>query len=67
MKTYKIKRQQKAGENYETMTIINRDTGEEIAEYRLTVGCEQSETLAMRRAIDKHLDNPGAGLGNYQW
>jgi hypothetical protein len=67
MKTYKINRQIKAGENYETMIISHRETGEQRAEYRLTPGSERQEITQMRRAIDEHLDNPGATLGNYQW
>jgi len=66
MKTYRIKRQDK-GEGYETMIISDRETGDKIAEYRLTPGCERAEIAAMRRAIDRHLDGPGATLGNYQW
>ena len=49
------------------MTIRNRETGEEIAEYRLTEGRERAEIAAMRRAIDRHMSAPGATLGNYQW
>ena len=67
MKAYTIKRQSKAGEGYESMVIRNRETGEDIAEYRLTPGCERSEIVSMRRAIDRHLDQPNATIGNYQW
>jgi len=67
MKEYTIKRQSKAGDGYESMVIRNRETGDEIAEYRLTPGCERAEIAAMRRAIDRHLDQPNATLGNYQW
>lgn len=67
MKDYRINRQSKAGEGYETMVISNRETGEHIAEYRLTPGCERSEIAAMRRAIDRHLAEPNGTLGNYQW
>jgi hypothetical protein len=67
MKTYKINRRQRDGEDYESMLISNRETGEQIAEYRLTAGCERSEIAQMRRAIDEHLDEPNGTLGNYQW
>jgi hypothetical protein len=67
MKIYKINQQHKTGDDYETMVIRNRETGEKIAEYRLTPGCERAEISAMRRTIDKHLSLPGNGLGNYQW
>ena len=60
MKSYKIK------QTGDTMTISNRETGEHIAEYRLTPGYERTEIAAMRRAIDRHLGNGGT-LGNYQW
>ena len=66
MKEYMIKRL-KSGDGYETMVIRNRDRGEDIAEYRLTPGCERSEIAAMRRVIDRHLGQPNATLGNYQW
>jgi hypothetical protein len=66
MKTYKITRGQRVGENYETMTIIDRETDKEIAEYRLTNGEEHQEIAGMRRTIDAHLNNGGT-LGNYQW
>ncbi len=49
------------------MQIINRKTEEIIADYRLTPGYEAQEIRQMRRAIDGHLDNPGATLGNYPW
>ena len=62
MKTYKIK------QDGRTMIISNRDTGEQIAEYRLTPGCERTEIAQMRRAIDRHLDEDSRHtLGNYQW
>jgi hypothetical protein len=67
MKQYTIKRRSKSDEDYESMVIRDRETGEDIAEYRLTRGCERSEIAAMRRAIDRHLDQPSATLGNYQW
>jgi len=66
MRAYTIKRATRQGEDYETMTIRNRDTGDEVAEYRLTPGCEGAEITSLRRAIDRHIDN-GGGLGNYQW
>jgi hypothetical protein len=64
-KEYRIKRQSKEGEDYETMIISNRETGEEIAEYRID-GAEGDEIRRMRRIIDKHLEEGGT-LGNYQW
>ena len=67
MKDYIIKRRQRKNETYQTMTIINRDTGETRAEYRLTLGAELAEIQSMRRALDRHLANPGATLGNYQF
>lgn len=48
------------------MVIIDRTSGNEVAKYRLTPGCERAEIAAMRRELNKHLDNPGATLGNYQ-
>jgi hypothetical protein len=50
-----------------TMIITHSDTGEHIAEYRMTPGHEVSEIRQMRRAIDKHLAEPNGTLGNYQW
>jgi hypothetical protein len=50
----------------DTMTIRNRATGEDIAEYRLTYGFERAEIAQMRRTINRHLDDGGT-LGNYQW
>ena len=67
MKNYTIKRQCRASENYETMIIRNRETGDELAEYALMPGCEGADIAATRRAIDKHLAKPGATLSNYQW
>jgi hypothetical protein len=67
MRPYTIRRQRKAGEGYESMVIRNGETGDAIAEYRLTPGCERSEIAAMRRAIKLHLDQPNATLSNYQW
>jgi len=67
VKTYKIKQQLLKGEDYYTMVISNRETGEGIAEYRLTPGRERAEIRQMRRAIDEHLDEPNSTLGNYQW
>jgi hypothetical protein len=65
MKEYTIKRQRR--DDYESMTVSDRSTGDERGEYRLTVGCERSEIASMRRALDRHLSNPGSTLGNYQW
>ena len=61
MKTYRINQT-----DSDTMTISRRDTGEHIAEYRLTIGAERAEIARMRRTIDEHLSNGGT-LGNYQW
>ena len=63
---YTIRRQVKPGETYETMCIRNRETGLDIAEYRLTPGSERAEIAAMRRTIDRHMANGGT-LGNYGW
>ena len=65
MKTYRITQHYDAT-GY-TMIISNRKTGEDMAEYRLTRGCEQAEIAAMRRVIDRHLAEPNSTLGNYQW
>ena len=61
MKAYKITRRGNA------MVISERETGDVIAEYRLTPGCEAAEIAAMRRSIDRHLDTANGTLGNYQW
>ena len=60
MKIYKI------NQTNETMIVSNRETGDRLAEYRLTPGAERAEIAQMDRAIDAHLDNGGT-LGNYQW
>jgi hypothetical protein len=49
------------------MVIACAGTGEHIAEYRLTPGKERPEINQTRRAIDRHLEKPGATLRNYQW
>ena len=67
MKAYTIQRASRAGERYETMVIRNRETGEEIGEYRLTLGEERREIAGMRRALDRHLEEPNGTRGNYQW
>jgi len=67
MKEYKIRKARRVGEEYETMVISERATGDHIAEYRLTRGHELSEMRGMTRAIDAHLSRPGATLKNYQW
>ena len=66
MSAYTIKRQSRAGEGYESMVIIDRAEDSEIAEYRLTPGEEKREIAAMRRTLNRHLENGGT-LGNYQW
>lgn len=50
----------------QSMIVIDRATGGELAEYRLTPGSEQTEIRQMRRAIDYHLTTSGT-LRNYQW
>jgi hypothetical protein len=50
-----------------SMIIADSDTGDHIAEYALTYGRERRDIAAMRRQIDRHLRQPGATLGNYQW
>jgi len=57
MKEYKI-----LNKNH-TMIIIDRLTGEEIAEYPVD---NRKEIAQMRRTIDRHL-RAGGKLGNYQW
>ena len=59
-------RQDKMYQTYQTMVIIDRGTGN-TREYRLTPGFERAEIASMRRALNRHLDKPGATLGNYQW
>lgn len=66
-KSYSIRRGTKPGESYETMTVADRETGDVIAEYRLTPGSERAEIASMRRTIDRHRAKPGATLGNYGW
>jgi hypothetical protein len=61
MKDYTIK------QTADTMIIIDRETGQEQAEYQLTAGRERAEIAQMRRALDRHLSLPGSTLGNYQW
>jgi hypothetical protein len=67
MKEYTIKRQSKAGDGYESMVIRNRETGADVAEYRVEPGRERAEVAAMRRTLARHLNKPGATMGNYQW
>lgn len=62
-KPYKIICKQRQGVDYQAIIIIDREDNREIAEYRID---KMSEIPAMRRAINKHLDNGGT-LGNYQW
>jgi hypothetical protein len=66
-KSYSIRTAHRAGEDYSTMVIACAGTGEHIAEYRLTPGKERPEINQTRRAIDRHLEKPGATLRNYQW
>ena len=66
MKTYTIKRQQRICERFESMLIIDRETGELRAEYPLTPGKERAEIVSWRRTLDAHLASGGA-LGNYQF
>ena len=65
MKPYRIEIQRRNG--YATMIIRNRETGAAVAEYRVEIGRERAEVATTRRTIDRHLANPGATLGNYQW
>lgn len=62
---YSIRRSVK--QDYEISTVRNRETGETIAEYRMTPGSERAEIAGLRRAIDRHLAKPGGTLGNYGW
>ena len=66
MKAYKIKKQKYDAHSY-MQVIIDRETGEELAVYRLTPGCERAEITGMRRTLDRHLAQPGQCLNNYQW
>ena len=66
MKDYSIRQNQRPGEDYKTMIVIDNETDNEIAEYRLTPGSEKAEIQSLRRSIDRHLEDGGT-LGNYQW
>jgi len=66
MKEYKIKKTVYDKQHY-SMIIIERETGEQLAEYRLTPGKERSEIAQMRRSIDTHSAKTGSQLSNYQW
>ena len=61
MKEYMIK--QSTDGAHKTMIIIDRETGDEIAEYRIS---GDSDIRAMRRVLDEHLMSGGT-LGNYQF
>jgi hypothetical protein len=65
MKPYRIEIQRRNG--YATMIIRNRETGADVAEYRVEPGRERAEVAAMRRTLARHLNKPGATMGNYQW
>ena len=52
--------------SYYSALILDRETENEIAEYRLNPKKETSETRKIRRSIDSHLNNGGT-LKNYQW
>jgi len=67
MKQYSIRKEHRAGEEYATMIVRDNEDGRDIAEYRLVSGCEKPMKDAMRRALDRHLAQPNATLGNYQW
>jgi hypothetical protein len=58
----------------DSIEVIVRASGEMLAEYGLyrdpKTGHVESPTTAARRmraSIDRHLSEPGATLGNYQW
>jgi len=59
-KEYRIKTKGRA------MQIIRREDSHLMAEYALEAGREKAQVVAMRRAIDAHMDN-GGSLENYQW
>jgi len=44
MREYRIWNVHRANEEYRTMVITYSATGEYVAEYRLTPGCEQGDT-----------------------
>jgi len=67
MREYRIWNVHRANEEYRTMVITYSATGEYVAEYRLTSGCEQAEIAGRRRFLNKHLAKPNATLGNFQW
>jgi len=48
------------------MLIIDRETGNLLAEYPLTPGRELAEIASWHRTIDSHLATGGT-LGNYQF
>lgn len=49
------------------ISIRDRNNPDMVASYALTPGREEAEIRAWRRALDAHLAQPGATLGNYQW
>lgn len=51
---------------YYSAIVEDSETGDELAEYRLTIGKESKEVRDIRRAVNSHLDDGGT-LGNYQW
>jgi hypothetical protein len=67
MKRYSIRQEHRTDEYYATMIVMDTEDGRDLAEYQLVSGCEKPMKDAMRRALDRHLAQPGATLGNYQW
>jgi len=50
-----------------TLRLVNRMTGDRIAEYRLTLGCEAKEIRQMRARILEYIYDARGTLVNYHW
>ena len=50
-----------------TLRLVNRMTGDRIAEYRLTLGCEAKEIRQMRAKILQYIYDEQGTLVNYHW
>ncbi len=57
MKPYRIEIQRRMGDGYATMIIRNRETGADVAEYRVEPGRERAEVAAMRRTLAQTYKN----------
>ncbi len=51
----------------DTLTVISRETGATLAEYRLDASNPRKQARSLRDAINRHLASSGATLNNYQW